>query len=303
MSTNGEPFWWFLSCLLTLGNASLAKQCCAFLLMHQLIKTEEEFLCANLPNDADAYIISWIMNECDEIMLDGSDKAPEVVCSTYSHAQKMRASMTHVFGPDLRLGNERWHKSETTGNMTGNPSVSTVLASYMVSLRNRKAHAGHVPTSARAITPEIMKKLYDFNGKYIQATPVLEYHSNSKMKSVHDWGGPKTRLALHAIYTLAFICLLRSDEVLKIRYEDIKFVEEGTNILYMIVTLPFRKMHQGGQIQPFYLYPLDKDEAHLCPVRAMAEWIHASTVTSGYMFRKFTAQDRPSDLDDAHMVS
>jgi hypothetical protein len=56
------------------------------------------------------------------------------------------------------------------------------------------------------------------------------------------------------------------------------------------------------EIQPFYVYPLDEDEAHLCPVRAMAEWIDASKVTSGFMFRKFTAQDRPSDLEDAPMV-
>jgi len=46
-----------------LGSASLAKQCCAFLQKHQLIKTADDFLCANPPNDADAYIISWIMNE------------------------------------------------------------------------------------------------------------------------------------------------------------------------------------------------------------------------------------------------
>ena len=56
------------------------------------------------------------------------------------------------------------------------------------------------------------------------------------------------------------------------------------------------------EIQPFYVYPLDEDEAHLCPVHAMAEWINASKITSGFMFRKFTAQDRPSDLEDAPMV-
>src|SRR6266700_6868595 len=57
------------------------------------------------------------------------------------------------------------------------------------------------------------------------------------------------------------------------------------------------------EIQPFYVYPLDDDEEHLCPVRAMAEWIDASQVTSGFMFRKFTAHDHPSDLADAPMVS
>jgi hypothetical protein len=53
----------FLAFATDLGSASLAKQCCAFLQKHQLIKMAEDFLCATPPNDTDAYIISWIMNE------------------------------------------------------------------------------------------------------------------------------------------------------------------------------------------------------------------------------------------------
>ena len=148
-------FHWSPSCLLTCAPHSLAKQCCTFLLKHQLIKTTEEFLCSTPPNDADAFIISWIMNEywflfymwkhclwqplrCDEIQLDGSHKPPGIICSKYTHAQKMHASMTHVFGHDFGLGSEKWHKSEQTGCMAGNPSVSTLLALYMVGLWNQK---------------------------------------------------------------------------------------------------------------------------------------------------------------------
>jgi len=135
---------------------SLAKQCAAFLISHQLIKTAEEFLCSNPPNDSDVYIISWIMQECvfccthsfiflllteprcDEILLDGSHKPVGAVRSKYTHAQKMRASMTHIFGRDFGLGKHDWTKNEQTGRMTGNPSTSHLLATYMVSLRNRK---------------------------------------------------------------------------------------------------------------------------------------------------------------------
>ena len=56
-------------------------------------------------------------------------------------------------------------------------------------------------------------------------------------------------------------------------------------------------------VQPFYIHPLDEEEAHLCPVRAMAEWIKASQVTSGFLFRRFMAQDRPSAHEDTAMVS
>ena len=105
-------------------------------------------------------------------MLDGSPKPVGAVRSRYTHAQKMRASMTHIFGWDLGQGNQCWTKDERTDRMKGNPSVSPQLASYMVSLRNRKVRipvaalfcliptvhfsqvrAGDVATSARAITP------------------------------------------------------------------------------------------------------------------------------------------------------
>jgi len=114
---------------------------------------------------------------------------------------------------------------------------------------------------------EILKKLYDFNSQQEGASaPNTSGHSagdvldnpqahtakdsgscNVKTKSIHDWGGPTTRRALHAIYTLAFICLLRSDEVLKIRRQDLELVQEDDKTVYMIVTLPFRKTHQGGR--------------------------------------------------------
>ena len=141
---------------------SLAKQCVTFLLDHQAITKAEDFLCPNPPNDADIFIISWIMHEyvsgagtyfsvcltsprCDEIMLDGSPKPVGAVRSRYTHAQKMRASMTHIFGRDLGQGNQCWTKDERTDRMKGNPSVSPQLASYMVSLRNRKVH---IPVAA-----------------------------------------------------------------------------------------------------------------------------------------------------------
>lgn len=52
---------------------------------------------------------------------------------------------------------------------------------------------------------------------------------------------------LQAIHTLAFLCLLHSDEVLKIQVDHIKFVREvDGDIEYMVLTLPFHKTHQDG---------------------------------------------------------
>ncbi|KAE9401363.1 hypothetical protein BT96DRAFT_766325, partial [Gymnopus androsaceus JB14] len=75
---------------------------------------------------------------CDELNLDGTPKDASVERATFTHAQKMRAAATFGFGRVCNLGMLAWHRSEITGKMLGNPSVSEALTSYMLSLRRRK---------------------------------------------------------------------------------------------------------------------------------------------------------------------
>ena len=52
---------------------------------------------------------------CDELQLDSNPKPSTTTHGTYSHAQKMQASMTYIFGCIYGLGSLLWHKNETTG--------------------------------------------------------------------------------------------------------------------------------------------------------------------------------------------
>jgi len=209
--------------------------------------------------------------------------------------------MTYGFGRLHGLGTLPWHKSEITGQMVGNPSVSDTVSSYMVSLRGRKVQAGETATSAHAITPDILMDMYDFNHKPAHwDIKNAGYFRRNKKGDVHAWGGGRTRRLLGAAYTLSFLCLLWFDEVLKIQMQHIEFISAEK----MKVTLPFRKTHQFGDIKPFYLYRLPEDKAHLCPVRAMAEWLKISGIKRGYVFRRMYSGDRIADLDkDMSMTS
>lgn len=62
---------------------------------------------------------------------------------------------------------------------------------------------------------------------------------------------------------------------------------------HMTLTLPYRKTHQYGEIKPFHLYRLEEEDAHLCPVRALSDWIDAAEITDGYVFRKIGSGERP----------
>ncbi|KAK7013482.1 hypothetical protein R3P38DRAFT_3322511 [Favolaschia claudopus] len=170
--------------------------------------------------------------------------------------------------------------------MVGNPSVSETIATYMTSLRCRKVcisfsslsrlrfmeliftqvRAGETATSARAITEE-------------------------SRQGVHEWGGARARRLLALAYILAFLCLLRFDEVLKIQVHDIEWL-----------TLPFRKTSQFGGVKPFYLHLFPPHLAHLCPIRALANWIHVSDIEDGFLFRKIVSGDRVSQ-ENTHMTS
>ena len=201
-------------------------------------------------------------HRCDELRLeDGSRRPHDDRCATYGTAQKMRASMTYVFGRICHLGNVPWQRHPLDGSMVGNPSVSEMVSRYMLSLHRRKVRAGEVATSARAITAvspllllwkdvrldtdllvmaqDTLKSLYDFNLRS-QNWDLKDYAPGTKEKAHTQWGGGRARRLLHLAYTVAFTCLLRVDEVLKIQSHD--FILLGDNKLQL--TLPFRKTSQ-----------------------------------------------------------
>ncbi|EIW59000.1 uncharacterized protein TRAVEDRAFT_80204, partial [Trametes versicolor FP-101664 SS1] len=99
---------------------------------------------------------------CDEIDLDGVARLPNERRSTYDHGMKMRAALTYAYGRDPAVGTSSWHLTEA-GVWRGNPSKSDRVTQYMRSMHRRKVRAGDAPQSARAITPEILKKMWEFN--------------------------------------------------------------------------------------------------------------------------------------------
>ncbi|KAJ7795520.1 DNA breaking-rejoining enzyme [Mycena olivaceomarginata] len=227
-------------------------------------------------------------------------KPPTQVRDSYNHVQKMRAAMTYGFGRLCGLvGSLPWHESESTGKMVGNPSVSETVATYMTSLRRRKVRAGETATSARAITQETLRKLYDFNHQP-EVAEIKDYTAGSRkqVKGPHEWGGGQAQQLLELAYVLSFLCLLRFDEVLKIQMHDIERISDTC----IKLTLPFRKTNQLVSVKPFYLHLFSPHLAHLCPIRALAEWLVVSGITEGYLFRKMASGDRVAS-QNSHMTS
>ncbi|KAF7306269.1 hypothetical protein MIND_00417800 [Mycena indigotica] len=272
----------------------LITQCEKFMQEKGFISQGKSFFSPTPSSDAPAFIIAWIMTECDDIELDGTSKPATKVRASYSHAQKMRAAATYGFGRVADLGSRPWEQVETFDagvrkwRYAGNPSVSESVSRYMVTLRKKKVRAGEVATSARAITPDMLYKLYHYNNQpeIAQINPVTRKSRNKS--NIDNWCGGRTRAMLHAVYVLAFLCLLRFDEALKIQHQDIKRLDEHS----FEVTLPFRKTSQYGDIKPFVLHERPEEEAHLCPVRALACWLMVNEHDDGYLFPNITKRDQ-----------
>ncbi|KAJ3804797.1 hypothetical protein F5876DRAFT_52871, partial [Lentinula aff. lateritia] len=92
---------------------------------------------------------------CDELNLNNMKKDASIERHSFTHAQ--RAAATFGFGRVHGLGMQAWHRSETTGKMLGNPSVSETLTSYMLSLCRRKV--SFIVLHLLSITQILLKRL------------------------------------------------------------------------------------------------------------------------------------------------
>ena len=94
-------------------------------------------------------------------------------------------------------------------------------------------------------------KMYIFNHKP-ENWDVKEYTQGTKKKANDQWGGGRARRLLELAYTIAFTCLLRVDEVLKIQCQDIIPLDDKR----LELTLPFRKTDQFGGVSNFTTWRL-----------------------------------------------
>jgi len=69
---------------------------------------------------------------------DGTFKVPGTLRASWTYAQKMRAAMTSKFAEIPAVGKTPWHYDDVAKKMKGNPSISTQVSSYMLSLHKRK---------------------------------------------------------------------------------------------------------------------------------------------------------------------
>ena len=87
-----------------------------------------------------------------------------------------------------------------------------------------------------------------------------------------------------ALLLVGFAGAFRRSELVRLRYEDIRFAAEG-----LVVTIPQSKTDPEGEGQtvgiPYGSHP------ESCPVRALSAWLERSNITYGYLFPRIGRWD------------
>jgi len=180
-----------------------------------------------------------------------SQKGKKGTANSFPHAEKMRSSVSHFYAIDQGRGCQQFME-RVDGSWSGNPSLSDFMAQYMKSLKRRKVRAGEQSESLKAITSQKIRELYEYSMRIPFSTRPAPLPRSTDGPRI--WGGARQRAMMTLMYAIAFQCLLRFDEVVRIEVRHLRrhHLPEGPKIE---LTLDFRKIHQTGEIKPFFFYP------------------------------------------------
>ena len=102
--------------------------------------------------------------------------------------------------------------------------------------------------SSRAVTAQDIQAMYEFNARAYER--YRQSIGSAPASSDKEWGRERARRLVHAVITLSFVCLLRIDETLSLRVEDID--PQGPNCIS--ITLQKRKTDPFGGMTASFLF-------------------------------------------------
>ncbi|KAJ7459527.1 hypothetical protein B0H11DRAFT_1737189 [Mycena galericulata] len=242
------------------------------------------------------------MNSSDRINIEG-DRTEEYRRSA-SNAEAKRCAILHEFATKCGLGKTPWHLDDS-GRWVGNPANADSVIGYIYSLRRRKVRAGEGPKSSKAMTPDVLKAMFEYirqNGRTDCKAYQEKLKNRKDRKGSDEWATPLIRIQTFAYTLMGFTCLLRTEEVNGIRLGDLKFFpRDGATPPSVEINLRHRKSDQfvKSKDKPFRVYKLTEDKAHLCLVGALSAYIAATRFDdkkpNAPLFRKLKAFDRVTE--------
>ncbi|KAK6983889.1 hypothetical protein R3P38DRAFT_3457862 [Favolaschia claudopus] len=184
----------------------------------------------------------------------------------YSTAVSTRAALT-MWYKNIRPNESltEWRLDSVSNTWRGLPTRSRQVSQFMVGLEKTKAKSGEVSSSARALALEDIHRLHNH---------CLDPNLTLSQK--------RAGIIRYAAYLLAWLMLLRIDEVIKLRFENFEKIPGERR--FVDISLNTRKQNQTGLLHSWRLHANDSDPV-VCPVRAFI-----LLASFGPLFMHVTAQ-------------
>ncbi|GJE98264.1 hypothetical protein PsYK624_144900 [Phanerochaete sordida] len=166
----------------------------------------------------------------------------------YATAVSIRAALTYWYRHVQKIHDTSEWRVDDDGRCHGLPTRSQAVARYMLGLQKAKAKAGEISQPMKAMTASTLSKIYD-------AIVASERLTNAQRRQ---------GIVRYNAYLIAFLMMLRVDEVMSLHWRDIGHVPGEDE--WLEITLPPRKASQTGTSGRWRLWANDI-KPYLCPKR------------------------------------
>jgi len=155
---------------------------------------------------------------------------------------------------------------------------ATTLARRLVAIKHWHTYQNFPDPTAHPIVQKTMIGIRRLHGKPKLKAPALSLEALQQINHTLDGIDGLTALRDKALLQIGFFGALRRSELVAICFEHISFSPDGIEIL-----LPVSKTDQlhAGQI-----CAIPYGNKTLCPIKALKEWLNATGISQGPVFRR-----------------
>jgi len=155
---------------------------------------------------------------------------------------------------------------------------SRTLMRRVSAIKSWHLYQGFLDPTSHPVVRKTLKGIKNVHGKPKDKAQAMQIQDLLTMVNYLQSRGEPIDLRNNALLQIGFFGAFRRSELHAIRYEDLRFSDNGVEII-----IPRSKTDQGGEGQ---CCAIPYGDEVLCPVLALRVWCEKAEIKTGYIFRR-----------------
>lgn len=151
------------------------------------------------------------------------------------------------------------------------------LQRRITAIKNWHIYQGFNDPTSHPLVRKTLVGIQKVHGRPKDKAPALQISDLIKIASLLKGSDRLIDLRNNALLQIGFFGAFRRSEVIALKYENIKFMAKGIEII-----LPRSKTDQLGEGQSC---AIPYGDTTICPVSTLKQWCEVANISSGYIFR------------------